>query len=59
MDRPGSYQIKIRPVNGLNVSNKGEWMESNIVNLSKEQAAAIRNGEAGSRPLRGAWKSNV
>ena len=24
MDRPGSYQIKIRPVNGLNVSNKGE-----------------------------------
>ena len=59
MDRPGSYQIKIRPVNGLNVSNKGEWMESNIVNLSKEQAAAIRNGEAGSRPLRGAWKSNA
>ena len=24
-----------------------------------EQAAAIRNGEAGSRPLRGAWKSNA
>ena len=58
MSRPGTYQMKIRPVNGFNTSNKGEWMESNLVEVSKEQAAAIRNGEAGGRPLRAEWKSN-
>ncbi|MDD3253446.1 MAG: cell wall-binding protein [Lachnospiraceae bacterium] len=56
MTRVGSYSVKVRPVNGLNKENKGDWVESAVISLSNEQAEAIRNGTAGDIPLTGAWQ---
>lgn len=58
MTKAGSYYVKVRPLNGLNPENKGEWVESAAVTLDQAQANAIRNGEAGGMPLTGTWKSN-
>ncbi|MDO4267599.1 MAG: hypothetical protein Q4C73_03920 [Eubacteriales bacterium] len=58
MSKPGSYYVKVRPVNGVNTENKGEWAESAGVSISSEQAAAIRSGTAGPMPMRGAWKED-
>lgn len=58
MGRPGSYQVKVRPVNGLNQSKKGEWIVSQDVMISEEQAARIRSGEAGGPPRKGEWKQD-
>lgn len=56
MNRPGSYQCKVRGVNGLNSDNKSEWMESSAVVITEEQAKAIRNGTAAKMPVKGEWR---
>lgn len=56
MGRAGSYQCKVRAVNGLNTDNKSEWAESPAVNISDAQAEAIRNGTAAKMPVRGEWR---
>lgn len=56
MTRAGSYHVRVRPVNKLKTENKGEWAESSVITLTKEQADAIRNGTADkSVPIRGEW----
>lgn len=56
MTRAGSYHVRVRPVNKLKTENKGEWAESSVITLSKEQADAIRNGTADkSVPVSGEW----
>lgn len=55
MTRAGSYYVKVRPVNRVNPEKKGEWKESMTINISTEQANAIRSGEAGGMPVRGTW----
>ena len=57
--RAASYQVKVRPVNGENASNKGKWVESNVVSYSADQVKAIRAGEAGGLPVSGEWKSDT
>ena len=57
--RAASYQVKVRPVNGENTSNKGKWVESNVVSYSADQVKAIRAGEAGGLPVSGEWKSDT
>ena len=57
--RPASYQVKVRPINGENTSNKGKWLESNIVSYNADQVKAIRAGEAGGLPVSGEWKSDT
>jgi len=56
MSRPGNYQCKVRPVNGLNKDNKSDWVESQAVDVTPEQAEAIRNGTAAGMPLFGEWR---
>lgn len=56
--RAASYQVKVRPVNGENASNKGKWVESNVVSYNADQVKAIRAGEAGGLPVSGEWKSD-
>ena len=58
MTKPASYQVKVRPVNALNADKKGEWVESDPINLTSEQAAAIRSGDVPDRPEIGEWKSD-
>lgn len=55
MGRAGSYYVRVRPVNKVNLENKGEWVESATVSISTEQANAIRTGQAGGVPLTGKW----
>ena len=57
--RPANYQVKVRPVNGENASNKGKWVESNSVYYNADQVKAIRDGEAGGLPVSGEWKSDT
>lgn len=57
--RPANYQVKVRPVNGENASNKGKWVESNSVYYNADQVKAIRAGEAGGLPVSGEWKSDT
>ena len=57
--RAASYQVKVRPVNGENASNKGKWVESNVVSYSADQVKAIRAGEAGGLPVSGEGKSDT
>lgn len=59
MGRSGYYKVKVRPVNGINQANKGEWLESPDINITEEQARQIRNGEAGDRPIQGEWKNDA
>lgn len=59
MGRTGSYKVKVRPINGINQGNKGEWMESPDIHISEDQARRIRNGEAGDCPIGGAWKKDA
>lgn len=47
------------PVNGENASNKGKWVESNVVSYNADQVKAIRAGEAGGLPVSGEWKSDT
>lgn len=56
MGRPGTYQVKVRPVNKVNTENKGDWVESEAITLSSEMSNAIRNGTAPKMPVRGEWK---
>lgn len=58
MTREGSYYVKVRPVNKINPDKKGQWVESGTINLSAEQAMAIRTGNAGGMPSRGTWVSD-
>lgn len=58
MSRPGTYFVKVRPVNAVNAESKGKWAESGQVTISKEQANRIRLGEAGGMPQRGQWKQD-
>ena len=57
--RPALYQVKVRPVNSENSSNKGKWMESNTVTYNADQVNAIRAGEAGGLPVSGEWKGDA
>lgn len=57
--RPALYQVKVRPVNSENSSNKGKWMESNTVTYNADQVNAIRTGEAGGLPISGEWKGDT
>lgn len=57
--RAASYQVKVRPVNGENTSNKGKWVQSNVVSYDADQVKAIRAGEAGGLPVSGEWKSDT
>lgn len=59
MNRAGSYYVKVRPVNKINLENKGAWLESATISLSDAQAEAIRNGTAEGMPVRGEWKSDA
>lgn len=56
--RAANYQVKVRPVNGENTSNKGKWVESNTVYYNADQVKAIRAGEAGGLPVSGEWKND-
>ena len=56
--RAASYQVKVRPVNTENTSNKGKWVTSNSVYYDAEKVKAIRAGEAGGLPVSGEWKSD-
>ncbi|MEI3168375.1 MAG: hypothetical protein V8S58_10870 [Lachnospiraceae bacterium] len=49
----------MRPVNGENASNKGKWVESDVVSYNADQVKAIRAGEAGGLPVSGEWKSDT
>ncbi len=52
----GNYHVKIRPINAENPTNKGEWVESEQINISLERANAIRSGEvAKTRQPKGEW----
>lgn len=57
MNRPGSYQVKVRAVNKLVPENKGEWVLSEVVTIDQGMADAIRNGETADVPTRinGVW----
>lgn len=56
MTRAGSYYARVRPVNKIKQENKGEWAASRTIELSSEQANAIRNGTADKKiPVRGEW----
>jgi len=57
MSRPGSYSVKVRPVNKLVSENKGEWVESAVLTLDQAMVNAIKNGDAGGIPVRitGDW----
>lgn len=57
MKKPGSYQVKVRAVNKQNMENKGKWMESEVLTITKEMAEAIRNGTAAGLPVKGEWKN--
>lgn len=57
--RAASYQVKVRPVNGENISNKGKWLQSNMVSYNADQVRAIRAGEAGGLPVSGEWKGDA
>ena len=59
MGRPGSYKVKVKPVNAINQDNKGEWVESADINITEEQARRIRNGEVENRPMQGEWKNDA
>lgn len=58
MTKPGSYHCKVRPVNKINPANKNDWEESAGINVSSEQATAIRTGTAVQTavPTSGEWK---
>ncbi|MCD8084111.1 MAG: hypothetical protein LUE86_11525 [Clostridiales bacterium] len=58
MNKEGTYFVKVRPVNGVNTSNKGEWVSSDPITLTSEQAAILRRGEGGAMPLTGEWGSD-
>lgn len=58
MDRPGSYSVKVRPVNKVNQERKGDWKESPVISISAEQAELIRTGQAGGMPVRGQWQQD-
>lgn len=54
--RAGNYHVRVRPVNKVKQENKGEWAQSSVIELTKEQVDAIRNGTADkSVPVRGEW----
>lgn len=57
--RAASYQVKVRPVNGENASNKGKWLQSNMVSYNADQVKAIRAGAAGGLPVSGEWKGDA
>lgn len=59
MGRQGTYYVKVRPVNKVNLENKSEWRESDGVTLDADMARAIRNGTAPKMPIRGEWKSTA
>lgn len=59
--RGGTYYVKVRPVNKINLSEKGEWAESAAVHISDEQAVLIRTNQAGDMPappVSGQWIKN-
>lgn len=56
MNRPGNYQVKVRPCNRINPENKGDWVESNMVTISQEQVKAMKELDASVIPIRGEWK---
>ncbi len=56
MTKAANYVLKVRPVNGENPKVKGDWMESDDINISTAQAEAIRNGTAGTAYVSGEWK---
>ncbi|MCD8368817.1 MAG: hypothetical protein LUC94_00535 [Clostridiales bacterium] len=58
MNKAGTYYVKVRPVNGVNTSNKGDWVSSDSITLSKEQASVLRKGEGGAMPMTGEWVSD-
>lgn len=56
MTRAGSYHVRVRPVNKINLENKGAWAESPVINLSTERADAIRSGTVDKAlPTQGEW----
>lgn len=56
MNRPGTYQVKVRPCNKIKEENKGDWIESNFVSLTQEMVNEIKEGKAPDIPVRGEWK---
>lgn len=58
MNRAGSYMVKVRACNKVNPDNKTNWVESNVVELTTEQANIIKEGVEPQRPLRGEWKKD-
>lgn len=57
LNRPGSYSVRVRPVNKLVTDNKGTWRDSAVISLDQTMVNAIKNGEAGSMPsiVGGTW----
>lgn len=48
MSRSGTYSFKVRPINKVKETNKGEWVEAGTVEVSLEMAERIREAiEAG------------
>jgi hypothetical protein len=56
MNRAGNYMVKVRARNKVNSDNKSDWIESNTVSLTTEQANRVREGVAPQRPVRGEWR---
>lgn len=56
MNRPGTYQVKVRPCNKLKPENKSDWIESNTVTLTQEMVNDIKSGKGSDVPRRGEWK---
>jgi hypothetical protein len=55
MNRAGSYSVKVRACNKIKPENKSDWIESNVITLTTEQANRVREGVAPERPVRGQW----
>lgn len=55
MTKKGNYYVRVRAVNRENPEIKGEWVDSEAINISAEQAAAIRDGSGVRKPVYGEW----
>lgn len=56
MNRPGTYQVKVRPCNKIKPENKSDWIESNTVSLTQDMVNEIKSGKPSDVPVRGEWK---
>lgn len=44
MTKAADYSFKVRPINAANMDIRGDWVESNSINIDENQAALFRSG---------------